>query len=38
LNIPFPSAKELILGGHATVAFGYDDKLKIKNLAGGDPT
>jgi predicted AAA+ superfamily ATPase len=26
LNIPFPSAKELILGGHAAVAFGYDDK------------
>jgi C1A family cysteine protease len=33
-KIPFPSAKEKIEGGHAIVAVGYDDKMKIKNLFG----
>jgi C1A family cysteine protease len=30
-RIPYPSAKEKIEGGHAIVAVGYDDKMKIKN-------
>jgi len=30
-RIPFPSIRERILGGHAVVAVGYDDDLKIKN-------
>jgi len=30
-KIPFPSAKEKIEGGHAIVAVGYDDRMKIKN-------
>ncbi len=29
--IPFPGKNERIAGGHAVVAVGYDDKLKIKN-------
>jgi C1A family cysteine protease len=29
--IPYPSSKEKIEGGHAVVAIGYDDKMKIKN-------
>ena len=32
--IPFPSPKEKIEGGHAIVAVGYDDKMKIKNNYG----
>ena len=30
-SIPFPSSKERIEGGHAIVAVGYDDKMKIRN-------
>lgn len=30
-RIPFPSTKERIEGGHAVVAMGYDDGMKIKN-------
>ncbi|MDP2972545.1 MAG: C1 family peptidase [Deltaproteobacteria bacterium] len=33
-RIPFPSQKEKIEGGHAIVAVGYDDKMKIKNKYG----
>jgi C1A family cysteine protease len=33
-KIPFPSPKEKVEGGHAVVAVGYDDKLKIRNKAG----
>lgn len=33
-QIPFPSPKEKIEGGHAVVAVGYDDRLKIKNRYG----
>jgi len=29
--IPFPSERDRILGGHAVVAVGYDDKIEIKN-------
>jgi C1A family cysteine protease len=30
-KIPFPCYNEKIAGGHAIVAVGYDDKMKIKN-------
>ena len=30
-NHPYPSPKEKNEGGHAVVAVGYDDKMKIKN-------
>ncbi len=30
-RIPFPSQKEKIVGGHAVMAVGYDDRMKIKN-------
>jgi len=33
-RIPFPFPKEKIEGGHAVVAVGYDDKMKIKNKYG----
>jgi len=33
-KIPFPTPKERIEGGHAVVAVGYDDKMKIKNRYG----
>ena len=33
-RIPFPSPKERIEGGHAIVAAGYDDKMKIRNKYG----
>ena len=33
-RIPFPSPKERIEGGHAIVALGYNDKMKIKNKYG----
>lgn len=33
-RIPFPAPKERIEGGHAVVAVGYDDKMKIKNKYG----
>lgn len=35
-KIPFPSSTERQEGGHAVVAVGYDDKLKIKNQNSGD--
>ncbi|MBI5206396.1 MAG: hypothetical protein HY934_01245 [Candidatus Firestonebacteria bacterium] len=31
-KIPFPGKGEKIEGGHAIVAVGYDDKMKIKNM------
>ncbi len=34
-KIPYPTAGEKILGGHAVVAVGYDDKMKIKNTNPG---
>jgi len=34
-NIPYPTAGEKIVGGHAVVAVGYDDNLKIKNNVTG---
>ena len=37
-KIPFPSKGEKIEGGHAIMAVGYDDKLKIKNESDGNQT
>ena len=37
-QIPFPSLRDKIEGGHAVVAVGYDDRLKIKNKYGGEET
>lgn len=34
-KIPYPTNGEKIVGGHAIVAVGYDDKLKIKNTNPG---
>jgi C1A family cysteine protease len=34
-KIPYPTAGERILGGHAIVAAGYDDNMKIKNANPG---
>jgi len=34
-KIPFPVKKEKILGGHAIVAVGYDENMKIKNTNPG---
>jgi C1A family cysteine protease len=34
--IPFPSERDRILGGHAVVAVGYDDKIEIRNSGGGN--
>jgi len=34
-KIPFPTPGERIVGGHAIVAIGYDEGMKIKNTAPG---
>jgi len=34
-KIPFPCLGEKILGGHAVIAVGYDDDIKIKNTTCG---
>jgi C1A family cysteine protease len=34
-KIPFPVTKESVVGGHAVVAIGYNDHMKIKNTAPG---
>jgi C1A family cysteine protease len=34
-KFPYPSPKEKVSGGHAVVAIGYDDKMKIKNSNPG---
>lgn len=34
-QIPYPSGKEKRTGGHAVVAVGFSDKIKIKNAAKG---
>jgi C1A family cysteine protease len=36
--IPFPCPKDIVAGGHAVVAVGYDDRLKIKNSDCGMTT
>jgi C1A family cysteine protease len=37
-EIPFPSSRENVLGGHAIVAAGYDDARKVKNPVSGAST
>jgi C1A family cysteine protease len=37
-KIPYPSKGEKIEGGHAIMAVGYDDSMKIKNAADGKQT
>lgn len=37
-RIPYPSKKERIEGGHAIVAVGYNDKIKIKNTHDDNET
>jgi len=37
-RIPFPSSRERVLGGHAVMAVGYDDKLKITNSSSKKST
>lgn len=37
-QIPFPSPRDRIEGGHAVMAVGYDDKIKIKNRYDSHPT
>jgi len=38
-KIPFPTLTEKVVGGHAVIAAGYDDKIKIKNTnSGGQET
>lgn len=34
-KIPYPTKGDKIAGGHAIVAAGYDDKMKIKNTTAG---
>ena len=34
-KLPYPTAGEKIVGGHAIIAVGYDDKMKIKNANPG---
>lgn len=37
-KFPFPTGSERVVGGHAVVAVGFDDKLKIRNTNAGGPT
>ena len=37
-KIPFPCQGERILGGHAIVAIGFDDAMKIRNSICGKET
>jgi len=37
-KIPFPCSKDKMAGGHAVVAVGYDDGMKIKNSNCGSTT
>ena len=37
-KIPFPSAHENVVGGHAIVAVGYDDAVEIANNIDGNKT
>jgi len=37
-KIPFPCPKDKVLGGHAIMAVGYDDAMKIKNANCGKGT
>lgn len=37
-KIPFPGPRENVVGGHAVVAVGYDDRLRVRNGGGGPAT
>lgn len=37
-KIPFPGRGEKVEGGHAIMAVGYDDAMKIKNKSSGEST
>lgn len=37
-GIPYPADNESAQWGHAIAAFGYDDKMKIKNLTNNKTT
>lgn len=37
-GIPFPTMNDRVLGGHAVMAVGYDDKVEIKNSDGDTHT
>lgn len=37
-KIPFPSDKEKVEGGHAVMAVGYDNAIKIKNTSATGPS
>lgn len=37
-RIPFPTGGDRILGGHAVVAVGYDDRIEIRNADSNMPT
>lgn len=37
-GIPFPSTNDRVMGGHAVVAVGYDDKVEVRNADGDSPT
>jgi C1A family cysteine protease len=37
-KIPYPSAGEYVIGGHAIVTAGYDDNLEITNTNSGEKT
>ncbi|MEM4233018.1 MAG: C1 family peptidase, partial [Thermoplasmata archaeon] len=37
-KIPFPTKNERVLGGHAVLAVGYDDRMEIKNPYGDAST
>lgn len=37
-KIPFPCPKDKLVGGHAVVAVGYDDAMKVKNANCGSAT
>ena len=36
-RIPYPARGEDLLGNHAVVAVGYDDRIKVRNTLGGEP-
>lgn len=37
-QIPFPSGREKLMGGHAVAAVGYDDRIEITNIASCETT